>query len=135
MLPEKLRTRIEETLARLPEVEAQLEDPAVLADPQAVQRLGKQHAELSELKDLYTRYQQAEQSLHEAQEILETSEDADDAPDVEVVAFVQAFGHHDDIGGAVPGSMPSHASGRRRGRGAPSAPPTSCQRNATLTSA
>jgi N-methylhydantoinase B len=27
----------------------------------------------------------------------------------EVAAFVQAFGHHDDIGGAVPGSMPSHA--------------------------
>src|ERR687886_827270 len=26
----------------------------------------------------------------------------------EVVAFVQAFGHHDDIGGCVPGSMPSH---------------------------
>ncbi len=26
-----------------------------------------------------------------------------------VVAFVQAFGHHDDIGGAVPGSMPSTA--------------------------
>src|SRR5262245_54051749 len=26
-----------------------------------------------------------------------------------VVAFVQSFGHHDDIGGAVPGSMPSHA--------------------------
>src|SRR5215510_8494145 len=26
-----------------------------------------------------------------------------------VAAFVQAFGHHDDIGGAVPGSMPSHA--------------------------
>ena len=29
--------------------------------------------------------------------------------DGEVVAFVQVFGHHDDIGGAVPGSMPSHA--------------------------
>src|SRR5919199_2624984 len=27
----------------------------------------------------------------------------------EVVAFIQAFGHHDDIGGAVPGSMPSGA--------------------------
>jgi N-methylhydantoinase B len=27
----------------------------------------------------------------------------------QVVAFVQAFGHHDDIGGGVPGSMPSHA--------------------------
>jgi N-methylhydantoinase B len=26
-----------------------------------------------------------------------------------VVAFVQAFGHHDDIGGSVPGSMPSSA--------------------------
>jgi N-methylhydantoinase B len=26
-----------------------------------------------------------------------------------VVAFVQAFGHHDDIGGGVPGSMPSRA--------------------------
>ena len=33
--------------------------------------------------------------------------DVGDGP--EVVAFVQAFGHHDDIGGAVPGSMPSHA--------------------------
>jgi N-methylhydantoinase B len=33
--------------------------------------------------------------------------DAGDGP--QVVAFVQAFGHHDDIGGAVPGSMPSHA--------------------------
>ncbi|MBA3234155.1 MAG: hydantoinase B/oxoprolinase family protein, partial [Propionibacteriales bacterium] len=31
------------------------------------------------------------------------------AGDSEIVAFVQAFGHHDDIGGAVPGSMPSHA--------------------------
>ncbi|MGH8823991.1 MAG: hydantoinase B/oxoprolinase family protein, partial [Jiangellaceae bacterium] len=29
--------------------------------------------------------------------------------DGRVVAFVQAFGHHDDIGGTVPGSMPSHA--------------------------
>jgi N-methylhydantoinase B len=29
--------------------------------------------------------------------------------DGDVVAFVQAFGHHADIGGAVPGSMPSHA--------------------------
>src|SRR5499433_2435459 len=27
----------------------------------------------------------------------------------DVVAFVQAFGHHDDIGGMVPGSMPSNA--------------------------
>jgi N-methylhydantoinase B len=31
-----------------------------------------------------------------------------DARDEVVVAFVQAFGHHDDIGGCVPGSMPSH---------------------------
>lgn len=29
--------------------------------------------------------------------------------DGEVVAFVQAFGHHDDIGGSCPGSMPSGA--------------------------
>ena len=27
----------------------------------------------------------------------------------EVVAFIQAFGHHDDIGGRVPGSMPGTA--------------------------
>jgi N-methylhydantoinase B len=33
----------------------------------------------------------------------------DPQQDDRVVAFVQAFGHHDDIGGAVPGSMPSHA--------------------------
>jgi N-methylhydantoinase B len=35
------------------------------------------------------------------------AETPDAAP--EVVAFVQAFGHHDDIGGCVPGSMPSGA--------------------------
>ena len=35
------------------------------------------------------------------------------AGDRRVVAFVQAFGHHDDIGGAVPGSMPSNATTRR----------------------
>src|SRR6195952_5675504 len=31
------------------------------------------------------------------------------ADDLQVVAFVQAFGHHDDTGGAVPGWMPSSA--------------------------
>jgi N-methylhydantoinase B len=35
--------------------------------------------------------------------------DGRDGAGPRVVAFVQAFGHHDDIGGAVPGSMPSHA--------------------------
>ena len=35
--------------------------------------------------------------------------DAGDGAGPRVVAFVQAFGHHDDIGGAVPGSMPSAA--------------------------
>jgi N-methylhydantoinase B len=34
---------------------------------------------------------------------------ADDGGERRVVAFVQAFGHHDDIGGSVPGSMPSAA--------------------------
>jgi len=27
----------------------------------------------------------------------------------EVVAYIQAFGHHDDVGGRVPGSMPGTA--------------------------
>ena len=35
--------------------------------------------------------------------------DAGDGDGPQVVAFVQAFGHHDDIGGACPGSMPSGA--------------------------
>lgn len=77
MLPEKLRARIEEILAKLPEIEAQLADPAVVADPSALQRLGKQHTELSELKALYTRYCQAEQTLNEAEEILQQSDDPD----------------------------------------------------------
>src|SRR5260370_16448608 len=29
--------------------------------------------------------------------------------DGEVVAYIQAFGHHDDVGGRVPGSMPATA--------------------------
>ena len=40
--------------------------------------------------------------------------------DGRVVAFVQAFGHHDDIGGAEPGSMPPRA---RTGSRAPPARP------------
>jgi N-methylhydantoinase B len=39
----------------------------------------------------------------------DAGEDPDGTGGPQVVAFVQAFGHHDDIGGAVPGSMPSHA--------------------------
>ncbi|MGI8613666.1 MAG: hydantoinase B/oxoprolinase family protein [Nocardioidaceae bacterium] len=35
--------------------------------------------------------------------------DAGGESGLQFVAFVQAFGHHDDIGGAVPGSMPSSA--------------------------
>ncbi len=77
MLPEKLRTRLEETLAKLPEIEAQLADPEVLSDPSALQRLGKQHTELSELRELYDRYCQAEKTLHEAEELLEQSDDPD----------------------------------------------------------
>ncbi len=41
--------------------------------------------------------------------VFEPIDPADPDRPREVVAFVQAFGHHDDIGGAVPGSMPSHA--------------------------
>ncbi len=41
--------------------------------------------------------------------VFEPVDPADPDRPREVVAFVQAFGHHDDIGGAVPGSMPSHA--------------------------
>jgi len=29
--------------------------------------------------------------------------------DGDVVAYIQAFGHHDDVGGRVPGSMPGTA--------------------------
>jgi peptide chain release factor 1 len=77
MLPDKLRAKLTETLAKLPDIEAQLADPAVLSDPSALQRLGKQHAELTELRDLYTRYQQAEAQLREATQILEADEDPD----------------------------------------------------------
>ncbi|MCS7191071.1 MAG: peptide chain release factor 1 [Fimbriimonadales bacterium] len=77
MLPEKLRAKLTETLAKLPEIEAQLADPAVLSDPAALQRLGKQHAELSELQELFTRYQHAEAQLREAEQILEAGDDPD----------------------------------------------------------
>jgi protein subunit release factor A len=77
MLPDKLRAKLTETLAKLPAIEAQLADPAVLSDPSALQRLGKQHAELTELRDLYTRYQQAEAQLREATQILEADDDPD----------------------------------------------------------
>jgi len=77
MLTERLRAKLEESLASLPQIEAQLADAAVLSDPQALQRLGKQHAELSELAQLYAQYQQVEQRIQEAEELLATSDDPD----------------------------------------------------------
>jgi N-methylhydantoinase B len=41
--------------------------------------------------------------------VFATDPAAPDGTGPRVVAFVQAFGHHDDIGGSVPGSMPSAA--------------------------
>jgi peptide chain release factor 1 len=77
MLPQRLRAKLEAILAQLPQVEAQLAEPAVLSDPQALQRLGKQHAELSELKALYDQYRQAVARVQQAEELLETSDDPD----------------------------------------------------------
>ncbi len=82
MLNERLRAKLEELLSNLPEIEARLADPSVLGDPQALQQLGKQHAELSELAELYREYQQLEGRIREAEELLDTSDD----PDLRVLA-------------------------------------------------
>jgi peptide chain release factor 1 len=67
---EKLR----EVERRFNDIEAQLQDPAVVTNPAELQRLGKARAELQEIVPVIRDYFKAQQDLQDAQELLSDPE-------------------------------------------------------------
>jgi peptide chain release factor 1 len=61
--------------ARYEAITARLADPAVHANLQELQRLGKEQAQLRELVDLYTAYRAAERAMAEARDLLAVEKD------------------------------------------------------------
>lgn len=52
------------------ELEDKMADPAIASDPQALQKLAKEHSELSEIVRVYREYKQINVSIQEAKELI-----------------------------------------------------------------
>ena len=70
-----LRERLEELKERYEQLSRQLGDPAVLADPRALQRIGREHRELAEPVALYEQLRHVEAQLAEARALSEDGAD------------------------------------------------------------
>jgi len=78
-----LLQRLEEMKQRWDEIGAELSRPEVSSDPEALQRYGREQAELSETVSRYERYRAVESELADAQSML------DDGQDEEMRAFIR----------------------------------------------
>ena len=64
-----LQARLEAALARAAEIEEQLADPAVAADPQQLKVLGREHARLEEIRRTATRLGKLSDELDQSREV------------------------------------------------------------------
>jgi peptide chain release factor 1 len=69
MLDELLLTKLSAVESRFEELSGKLSDPEVLARPQAMQRLGKEHADLRELVDTLRQHRELGRLIGEAREM------------------------------------------------------------------
>lgn len=69
MLDELLLGKLTAIEARFEELAAKLSDPEVLARPQAVQKLGKEHSDLRELVETFRVYQDTSRRIADAREL------------------------------------------------------------------
>ncbi|HUU14160.1 MAG TPA: peptide chain release factor 1 [Terriglobia bacterium] len=69
--------KLAETEARYEELNAQLGDAGVLADPARYQKVARAHAELSEVVDKYRQWKSIQKSLGETKTLLEESSDSE----------------------------------------------------------
>jgi peptide chain release factor 1 len=67
--------KLEALVAKVPELERVLADPAVTGNPREMQRVGKELAELRPLAEVHARYRRSERELEENREIQETESD------------------------------------------------------------
>jgi peptide chain release factor 1 len=69
MLDDLLLAKLAAVEARFEELSAKLSDPEVLARPQAMQKLGKEHSDIRELVDTLRIYRQTVERISEAREM------------------------------------------------------------------
>jgi peptide chain release factor 1 len=69
MLDDLLLAKLAAVEARFEELSAKLSDPEVLARPQAMQKLGKEHSDIRELVDTLRIYRQTVERISDAREI------------------------------------------------------------------
>jgi peptide chain release factor 1 len=67
--------RVERMVQRFDEITAQMADPDVLADPQALQELARERAELEDVVERYRAYEALQKQIDEAKELAETEDD------------------------------------------------------------
>jgi peptide chain release factor 1 len=84
MLDELLLGKLTAIEARFEELAAKLSDPEVLARPQAVQKLGKEHSDLRELVETFRVYQDTSRRIADARELQKDPEMRDLAHSEEV---------------------------------------------------
>src|SRR5947208_15732718 len=69
MLDDLLLTKLSHVESRFEELSSKLSDPEVLARPQAMQKLSKEHADLRELVDTFRQHRELGQRVDEAREM------------------------------------------------------------------
>ncbi len=67
--------KLEALVAKVPELEQHLADPAVTGNPRELERVGKELAELRPLAEVHARYRKAQRELEENRELQETEAD------------------------------------------------------------
>ncbi|MCL2102724.1 MAG: PCRF domain-containing protein, partial [Syntrophorhabdaceae bacterium] len=70
-----MKNRIEELIARIPELERLQLDPSVTGNQREMQRVGRELAELRPIANAYDRYKKMERELEENREMLEAEAD------------------------------------------------------------
>ncbi|HEX6940359.1 MAG TPA: peptide chain release factor 1 [Longimicrobiales bacterium] len=72
-----LEERVREVVRRFAELEARLADPAVLADPEKLREVAREHAELAPVAEVASRLLRVRAQLGDAREVERTSDDAE----------------------------------------------------------
>jgi peptide chain release factor 1 len=66
---------LERMTQRHDELAAQMADPEVLSDPQRLQELAREHAELDDVVNLYSEYSRIQKQVDDAKELVQTESD------------------------------------------------------------
>lgn len=69
--------RIERMVRRFDEITARMADPEVLADPQLLQELARERAELEETVERFRTYESIQKQIDDAKELIATEEDSE----------------------------------------------------------